>query len=129
MEVIEDLADVIDGRTRNADVAAGDAGFGADTLGGTLGMLKDGVQHRAGRAAWWATLVGALDLAGDLAFADDHAVEAGDHAEQMTHRLGALVMVKVRPNFLDRQLVRARPGTRRLASHIQDRRRRRCAAR
>ena len=50
VKVIEDLADIRHGRTGYADVAAGDAGFGADTLGGALGMLKDRVQHWPGGA-------------------------------------------------------------------------------
>ena len=48
VEVVEHLADVIDGDAGDRDVAAGDAGLGADALGDDVGVLEQGVQQRPG---------------------------------------------------------------------------------
>src|SRR5256885_8561330 len=56
-EVVEHLADVVDGGAGDRDVAAGDAGLGADAAGHLAGVAEQGVQERAdgvevGRGAW-----------------------------------------------------------------------------
>ena len=50
-------------------------------FGDAVRMLKEGVHDRPGRAAFVGRFVGSFDLPGDLAFADDHAIQAGRNAE------------------------------------------------
>ena len=99
--MVEDLADVIDGGAGDGDVAAGDAGLGADALGDAAGVGEEGVQHRPGGVVLLAQFVGLFDLPGDLAFADDEAVEAGGDAEQMAHGVGLPTDVEMGPDFFD----------------------------
>ena len=98
-------ADVIDGDAGDRDVALADAGLGADALGDPPGVLEQGVQHGpVGRLAA-GQLVGLLHLAGDLALADDQAVEAGGDAEQVPDGVRVAVFVEVRPDLVGRQAV------------------------
>ena len=64
-------------------MAPGDAGLGADALGHLPGVLEQGVEQRPGGRPGLGALVSPLDLAGDLALADDQAVQAGRDAEQV----------------------------------------------
>ena len=50
-------------------------------------------------------LVSPLELPGDLPFADDHAVEAGGHAEQVAHGVRVVPGQQVRANVGRRQAV------------------------
>src|SRR5262245_25480175 len=70
-------------------------------------MLKKRVQERPRSAAGalLSELVGALHLPGNLPFADDHAVEAGCHAEKMTHRVGVLMAIEICPDIAGCELV------------------------
>ena len=104
-EVVEDLADVIDGGAGDRDVAAGDAGFGADALGDAAGVGKQGVQQRAGAVVLVSQLVGIRHLPGDLPLADDEAVEAGGDAEQVAHGVVVVADVQVRLDLIDGQAV------------------------
>ncbi len=101
-EMIEHLADVIDRRTGDGHVPPGDARFTADALGHLAGVLKQRVQERPHGGGLGCRLVRLLDLAGDLALADDQAVEAGRHAEQVAHGVGVAVRVQVRRDLLRR---------------------------
>ena len=107
-EVVEDLLDVIDGGAGDGHMAMRDAGLGADAAGDLAGVAKQRVQQRADAVVAHGLLVGLLDLAGDLAFADDHAVETGGDAEQVPHSLGLMKHVQVRPDGRDRQPVEVR---------------------
>ena len=82
-EVVEHLAHVIDGDARHGDVSLGDAGLGADAAGDLAGVAEQGVQQRSDGVVSLGLLVRRLDLAGDLALADDQAVETGGHASIM----------------------------------------------
>ena len=50
LEVVEHFPDIRDRGAGDADVAAGDAGLGADALGGPLRPLENGVQQGTDRA-------------------------------------------------------------------------------
>ena len=103
--MIEHLPDVIDGGAGDGDVAARDAGLGADTAGDPAAVAKQRVQQRADAVVAHGLLVGLLDLAGDLPLADDHAVETGGDAEQVPHGLGLTMDVQMRANGGERQTV------------------------
>ena len=79
-----------------------------------------GPAWRRGRACWNRCVAAAgpttclvlsgpprrpADLPGDLALADDQAVEAGDDAEQVADRVGVAMLVQVGPNRVRRQSV------------------------
>src|SRR5207245_2496403 len=106
-EVVEHLADIIDGRTRHRDMAAGDAGLRADAASNLARLLKEDIEQRPGRRLLAGLLVGRLDLPGDLPFTDDEAVETRRDAEQVPHRLALLVVVEVRTNLRGRLIVEA----------------------
>src|SRR5262245_53380347 len=77
VEMGEYLANVVHRHAGDRHVAPGDAGVAADPLGNVVGLLEKRVQDPPGRAALMSQFVSAFHLAGDLTFADDHAVEAG----------------------------------------------------
>src|SRR5262245_29571525 len=104
--MLEDLADVIDGEAGDGDVAAGDAGLGADTLGDCVGPLEEDVQHWPEHAALLGQLVSTLHLSGDLPLADDHAIEAGRDTKQMSHDLWPVMLIQMRPNLHRGKLVK-----------------------
>ena len=60
------------------------------------GVLEQAVQQRPGRGGLGRQFVGPLHLPGDLAFADDQAVEPGGDAEQVPHGVAVAVLVEVR---------------------------------
>ena len=71
------------------------AGLIANPFGDAMGELKKRVQNRAGRCLLPGRFVGPLDLARDLAFADDQAVQTGGHAKQVLDggRIDAIVQM------------------------------------
>jgi hypothetical protein len=83
VEVGEDLAGEVDGDGADRDDAAADAGLGADALGDGKGAFDGAVERGAGEAGGAALVEGGLELAEDLGFADDEAVEAGGDAEEV----------------------------------------------
>src|SRR3954454_19216505 len=99
--MIEDLAHIIDGNARNRHMAARNARLTPNALGDGAGLLKKRVQHRSRRRLFLRELIGPADLARDLAFADDQAVEAAGDAEKMPNGIGLPALVQATPNALD----------------------------
>ncbi len=86
-EVADDFAGEVDGDRRDAHALAADPGLRAHALAGLQRGAEQAVRHRPGRAGGERGLVGALDLALDLALADDHRVEARGHAVELARRV------------------------------------------
>ena len=79
-------------------------------------MLKQAVQQRPGGGGLQGQFVGPLHLPGDLALADDQAVQTGGDAEQMPDRVAVATLVEVRPNCVHGQAVPFGDGCRRWLS-------------
>ena len=99
----------IDRDRRQAQLALADRGLGAYPLAGRERRLEQVVGERPGGLALERRVVGTLDLALDLVLADDHRLEPGGHAVEVTG--GVAVAVRV-----DRGRQLGRPDARRLAS-------------
>jgi len=106
--MIENLANVIDGDARNRDMPARDACLSANAAGNTKCMLKQSVQHGPCRRLLLRRLVGVAHLLCDLSFADNQAVEAGNHPEKMPHGVRVPEVIKMRLQLSDRRLVKFR---------------------
>src|SRR5262249_24175630 len=77
----------------DTDVAPADAGLGSDTFGHPPGVREQGIEQRTCGLLGPGPLVSRLDLAGDLALADEHAVQTGGDAEQVPDGVKAVVCV------------------------------------
>ena len=101
-ERTEDLAGEIDRDRGDGDRGGADLGLGADFFCDGEGALEEGVELAAlgALAADGSDLagdgVGLLDLAEDLGLADDHGVQRGGHAEEVTDGLALAELVEVR---------------------------------
>ncbi len=108
VEALEDLpGEVGHGHAGNAHATLVDGRFRAYAAGNADGGLKGRMQERAGGLALGGRLVGLLHLGQDLGFAQDHAFQAGGHAEQVPH--GGLIGVdeQVRHDLARIELMKA----------------------
>ena len=94
-QVSEDLLDQFHRDLGDAAGAPGDLGLAADPLGGGEGPVAEARHERSRALRGGGQAVGLLHLAEDLGLADDHGVEAGRHAEEVTDRVPARVRVEV----------------------------------
>ena len=53
------------------------------------------MQHGTDRGTTYRNFICLLDLAGDLGFADDHAVKRGNDAEEVANRRGISMLIDV----------------------------------
>src|SRR5262249_14690701 len=82
-EGVEDVAGDVDGDAGDGEAALVHAGGLADLLADVQGLAEDGVEDRADGPLLLGGVVGLLDLAEDLALAEDQALEAGGDAEEV----------------------------------------------
>ena len=104
-ELAEHLQGELDGGRADAHGALADGGLGAHALADLERVPEQPVEDHGRAAAVAGLLVGGLELGDDLRLADDHAVEARGHAEQV--RDGAVAGVAVQRRL---QLGRRDPG-------------------
>ena len=81
-------------------------------------MREQGVEQRARGPPGLGPLVSPLDLAGDLALADEHAVQAGSDEEQVSDGVQAAVCVEVGADLVGRQAVEIRQEVRELLAGL-----------
>src|SRR5579875_340967 len=102
IQMVEYLLDIIDGSAGDGNMAACDAGLGADAASHSAGMTKQGVQQRANAVVADGLFVSSFDLTGNLPFADDHTVETGSDAEQVAYGFGLAMNVQMGAHIRDR---------------------------
>src|SRR6516162_2750702 len=88
VKVIEDLSHVIHGGAGHRDMPFSNARFCSHFLGNRESALKQCMKGGAGCSTILSNFIRALDLAGDLSFTNDYAVQAGHHAEEVLYCVG-----------------------------------------
>src|SRR5579884_2694639 len=91
----EDGAGELDRGVAYRDCHLADAGFRAHALGDAEGAGEDVFEKAADRTFRSRERVRGLDLAEDLGLADDHGVETGSDAEEMTNGVAVFQAVQV----------------------------------
>ena len=94
-QIFEQLRGQAHGRSGHADAVAADLGRGPDLFGDRERTLEQLMQGGAEGAGFFGRPHGALHLAEDLRFAQNHGVETGGHAEGMPSRAVAMQAVGV----------------------------------
>ncbi len=95
VELAEYLFRQINRREGDRHRVSPDLGIGAHALGDAERMLEQAVENRVDRFAAARLVVGFLELAEDLRFADDHRIEPGGDAEQVARDFLVVVLVNV----------------------------------
>jgi hypothetical protein len=94
--VVENTAGAVDGNGADAQPALGDARLAHHLLADGEGLLEERIEGRAGRPAFAGLVVRVADLAQDLRLADDHRVERGCDAEEVSDDVALGLLVHVR---------------------------------
>ena len=91
----KDFSGEVDGNGGDRDTARGDLRFAADFFGYSEGALQERLEVGGDGADFARDTVGLFDLAEDLGFANDHAVEGTGDAEEMADGFAVAVFVEV----------------------------------
>jgi hypothetical protein len=93
LKVVEELARQRHRNSRKAQVAGPNLGLGTHSLAGLERGHEQAVGQRSGRLIGERRVVGTLDLALHLRLADDHRLQPGGDAIQVTGRVAVAVRV------------------------------------